>query len=449
MDAGLTLLRRIALAATLMAATCGVGLAQTSSILYDPDSDDDNSEADVRERPEIDGTYDASISDDDIIVVPNYVRSHLGIEFNGADWRHLRDHLRSGDRKFNIVHIGDSHLQADIATQLTRELLQMDYGNGGRGLITPLRLSGTNEPWNYGFKSNISWSAEQFMKFPWSEMGFTGCAITARSPKGYIELSTSDKNDWNPFNAVTIFHSGDLGVVSVTDDSGCEQPFQLSANENSTTIHLSRGTRLARINIDSPQERLTIYGAYLEAGKPGLVYNVIGHNGATFQTYNRISHFGGDLSELRPDLVVVSLGCNEAFGKFNELSFTNQIDQLVKSIRSGNENVAILLTTPMECQRRVTTYTRARRRSRRRVAHTSFSVNSNVALVRDAINRYARKNGLAVYDFYSAAGGAGASAKWVADGLYSKDHIHLSGKGYKLQGKLLYDALSRALSDKD
>lgn len=444
MDAS-TLLKMFRNTAVYMAVSVAVSFhvqAQTSgSLLY---SADDEAQTQMRENPEIDTA--GSLDDDDNIIVPSYVNDRMAITTNGADWSKLRMKLKNG-KSVNVVHIGDSHLQADIATQVTRELLQFDYGNGGRGLVTPLRLSGTNEPWNYSFKSDLDWEVERFMKYPWGDMGFTGCAITSRRPQGYVEVATSDRNDWNPFNSVTFYHSGEMKVEGVEDENGNELRFQESVNGYSTTLHLAKNVRLARVKLNG-NEPLTLYGAYLAAGKPGLVYNVIGHNGATYQTYNRINGFGSNLSELSPDLVVISLGCNEAFGSFNDLAFLDQVDKLVKSIIEHNKDAAILLTTPMECQRRVTTYGKRSKKSRRRVAHTSFAVNTKVQNVRAALLRYAKQKGIAIYDFYNVAGGDGASAKWINDGLYSKDRVHLSGKGYHLQGKLFYDALSKELEIK-
>ena len=38
-------------------------------------------------------------------------------------------------------------------------------------------------------------------------------------------------------------------------------------------------------------------------------------------------------------------------------------------------------------------------------------------------------------------GGYGAMGKWYAAGLSAKDRVHYSGKGYQIQGDLLYTAL--------
>ena len=72
------------------------------------------------------------------------------IELNGDDWSTLRKALKNAkswnDGKFQVVQIGDSHIQPDIMTAQVRNSMQDKWGNGGRGLIPAFNLAKTNEP---------------------------------------------------------------------------------------------------------------------------------------------------------------------------------------------------------------------------------------------------------------------------------------------------------------
>ena len=81
-----------------------------------------------------------------------------------------------------------------------------------------------------------------------------------------------------------------------------------------------------------------------------------------------------------------------------------------------------------------------------KVRHRGYSINNNVSEVRDAILKYGRQNGISVYDWYDVAGGKGISADWINAGLYGSDRIHHTSKGYRLQGYMLYKALSEAFN---
>lgn len=68
------------------------------------------------------------------------------------------DSLRLGQkRQLNIVHIGDSHIQADWWTGYLRIRLQEQFGAAGRGLIFPYTLAGTNSPTDIRAGSNQAW----------------------------------------------------------------------------------------------------------------------------------------------------------------------------------------------------------------------------------------------------------------------------------------------------
>ena len=102
----------------------------------------------------------------------------------------------------------------------------------------------------------------------------------------------------------------------------------------------------------------------------------------------------------------------------------------------------------MECQKKVTRTTRRRvRRGKYRSRKTTaFVTNRRVAEVRNVILRYGRDHKLPVWDLYVIAGGEGASAKWIADGLMNpRDHVHCLKSGYELRGALLSDALLKQL----
>jgi hypothetical protein len=55
--------------------------------------------------------------------------------------------LEAGLRpRVSVVHIGDSHIQADWFTGYVRRALQRRFGRAGRGLVFPYRAAGTHGP---------------------------------------------------------------------------------------------------------------------------------------------------------------------------------------------------------------------------------------------------------------------------------------------------------------
>lgn len=414
------------------------------------DEEEEDSDRDERENPVI----IPEEADDIDIPIPTFIKRNANhIIYNGADWGRLRDAFEhSQEAPVSIVHIGDSHVQADINTGTVRELLQYDFGNAGRGLISPLRICGTNQPRDYVFQSRNSWNAVKLMNNSWMQtVGFTGTSIRPASSSSEITIGTLDTDDYNPFSSTTIFHNGKFTVKEVTDDSGNPLHFRAIPSRDYTQIILSSLATKINVSFASAGD-LTLYGATLSGDRPGVFYHSIGNNGATYDSYNRIGSVGVGLNPLHPNLVIISLGTNEAFGRQDTGRFKNSIHRLVSNIRSANPDALILLTTPMECHKSVTTKkrTRVRRKKGRKatyrtVTSKSYAVNNNIAPLRKAILDYGRENGVAVYDWYEVAGGAGASSSWISSNLFAKDRVHHTYKGYNLQGRLLYDAIMDAL----
>lgn len=435
-------------------------LAQTPTSQPDPDEEEvdeevdeeliDAEQRDVRENPIIEGD-----DDDWVITAPSFInRKKNHISFNGADWTALRAALAQSEiSPFSIVHIGDSHLQADISTAQLRNLLQYDFGNAGRGLITPLKITGTNQPVDFAFTSTNSWTAAKLMNSKWPHtMGFTGVSISPTKRSSNFTVSTSEREDYNPFSTMVVFHGGQFYVTGVTDSEGNSLPFVATPSKDYTYIQLTDEVTSVQVFFDSAGD-LTLYGVSLQSNRPGIFYHVIGNNGAAYSTYNRIGTEGAGVAPLHPDLVIISLGTNEAFGRVDASSLTREIDCLIANIRAANPNAQFLLVTPMECQKSVVTTKKVKkkRKGRRRSRTTtrkvrSYTVNPNIAKVREIIMDYGEKNHIAVYDWYTVAGGSGASTKWINEGLFGHDRIHHTHKGYSLTGELLYEALTEAFN---
>ena len=345
------------------------------------------------------------------------------IMLNGDDWSGLIANLRSRHRanhKFTIVHIGDSHIQPGVVSDEVRRALQERYGNGGRGLLSPLALASTNQPGDYTLRSSSSISSSSRMLSQGSVPLGSMTGVQVKFAGGATTLSIGTRGAGDEFYRIMMFHSrGDRFTVSQQG----RQLKSVAISDYATSYVLSSLSDTARLHLEGNGY---LYGIRLLNSKRGVVVDCIGNNGATYSSYCNIGGFASQLRDLEPQLVIISLGTNEAHGRFSSL--TTYIDKLLSSIRRECPNVKFLLTTPLETQQQ---------HSR------GYSIQSNVAEVRDMIVNYGRSHKIAVWDFYRVGGGAGASGKWISSHHMSSDRIHLTDAGYHLQGKLLAKALLR------
>lgn len=360
------------------------------------------------------------------------------IDFNNADWGNIHQLINDIDSTtLTIVHLGDSHLQADIATSHTRKLLQNKYGDAGRGLIIPFKMANTNEPRDYKITSSNTWTASTLMRQPWlCPMGFTGISLSPCSQSADLTISTCSRTHKQTFQSVRLFKKGDIAINQV-NTSKCDS-CQIYYENDYVDLLFSDTTSCINLNLECTKS-VSIFGADLATYNTGIIYHTIGNNGATYDNYNRIPDFADQLSVLSPDLIIISLGANEAFGNMSDIAIRNSIDKMVTDLKNANPLATILLTTPMECCKRHYVKRKGQRRYR------TYIANEKTHLVRQVILDYARDNNIAVYDWFKIAGGKGASEKWVKDSLLSRDRIHSTAKGYELQGTLFYLALQKGI----
>ncbi len=366
------------------------------------------------------------------------------ITMNDHSWRRLAEKFEKINNEghcVRIVHIGDSHIQAEGNTSQVRKHLQQRYGNGGRGLIIPFRIAGTNQPLDYKLSSSTPLTSAKLLKTPWTtKMGFTGISLAA--PQSPFTLSLSVEQ---PFIKLIIHGSGNIDVTSV-HSNGHNIAFVDTKTPDGTAVILDEKLTSVQITITAPGAN--IYGIELLNNTAGVVYSAIGNNGATFASYTQIPDMGRGVATLHPDLVILALGTNEAFGKMSDATFYNTIRALINEIKQYNPHAEFLLVTPSECQRSVYSTVRTGRRKRRRTRRIrNFAVNTNVARMAEVIRKYGIENDIPVYDFYKVAGGSGASDHWAKNRLLSGDRIHRTWSGYRLEGDLLYDALVHAIDN--
>jgi lysophospholipase L1-like esterase len=340
----------------------------------------------------------------------------------------------ANDRCVNIVHIGDSHIQADYMTSIIRRQFHRDFGNAGRGLIVPLRVARTNEPNNFKTASNVTWKSKRCV-FPDQPLpiGVGGVTIESDDPAANLEIFMNDLWLDYGFNSLALFYQKDASSFdfSVRDLQGRELAF-ISAQDNDSSRDISTASwselvnavNIQSVKTNESQTKALVYGAVLRNSNNGVLYHTIGVNGAKYKHYNEAKHFASQTAGLKADVFIISLGTNESIDYPNvDRTFTNQVDALVRSLKSYNPKAVFILVTPQDVFRR------------------KNRPNPGIRNVRDQIIRYAVENGLAFYDLYRAMGGEDSAKRWSENSLLRPDGVHLTKEGYEYQGNLFYQAL--------
>jgi lysophospholipase L1-like esterase len=418
------------------------------------------------------------------------------------------DSLERGEiRQVKIVHIGDSHIQADFFSGEIRRLMQQRYGNAGRGFVFPYKAARTNGPGDYTSGSYGNWESRRMVIASGSPaIGIGGITLSSSDSNSLLFLSIKENEPKNQlFDKVTVFRQPgmsffDLGLgtqlpvspsaARTVEHSGkhtvkageslglIARRYQTSVPQlkkwNSLRSDLIRPGQILVVGItyksemslqnesyndvfcipsETPGQGVTcllpelsgslylrnlpgsplqkngiIYGLSLENSREkGILYHSIGVNGAQYVHYNQAEYFSGQLSTLSPDLVIISLGTNEAFARdLTEEQLYQAIDSLVSRLSAENPEACFILSTQPD------SYLKRKYKNARNM------------MIRETIAGYADARYTGLWDLNTVMGGYGSISDWLQNGLSSKDKVHFSAAGYRLQGQLFFNALMKS-----
>ncbi len=343
------------------------------------------------------------------------------------------------DRKLNFYHLGGSHLQADIYTQVFRSSLQSYWEDvcGERGQVFPFSLAGTNNPSNYRFRSPNKWKGYRSVTNRPVNLKYGLNGIIATCHDSVIRLTFSyDRTNVRPeFSSFRIMHnSGNMpySIHLLNKNVGIEE---IVSNKESgyTTYFLS--TEIDSLSLEftrkkNSTEPLEFYGLTLMNNEPGASYSSVGVNGASLSTYLENELFEEQMCLYTPDFFAFSVGTNDAnvsASSFDQLLYKSNLEQMILKVLHCNPDCAILLTVPNDA------------------FYQKKYPNPNLKNLREMIIQLAERYKLAVWDFYGVMGGSGSSKHWLINGLMQPDLVHFSGLGYNLKGQLYFDAFLKLL----
>ena len=345
-----------------------------------------------------------------------------------------------GEGNVNIMHIGGSHVQAGVFTQQFRDNLLSISPDliGGQYFVFPFSAGGTNNPSHYKVSSTGTWTycRNAVRKETDKRMGLAGAAITTDDPTASVSIMTREKfpTDLTPnfdFNKVTVIGFSETeNVVPVLGFNGKTIHGQYDKRKSTYTFSLPDFTDSICIQFNSVPGEFTLTGILLENDMPGISVHGVGVNGASVPSYLRCDDFERDLNLIRPDLIIFSIGINDASEKnFEKNTFKRNYDELIRVIRRVNPDCALLFMTNNDSYKKV----RVKRK-------THYEVNLNGKIVEDAFIEMGKKYNAAVWNQFDIMGGLKSMQDWENAGLAKKDKVHFTNEGYRLLGDLFYNA---------
>ncbi|MCB0478071.1 MAG: hypothetical protein KDC84_07905 [Crocinitomicaceae bacterium] len=341
----------------------------------------------------------------------------------------------------NFYHIGGSHIQADVYSNFIRSYLLNVYpGCGGnRGFVFPYKTANTNNPFNYKVILSGEWEGGRCSVFKdtllWGLAGVTGGTTDSiaglefdldRKDIYHFESDTV-KIYYKDWDSVYTWRSKDTNFKIVEYIRGDFETLILGSETHKELIDLEV------VKHDTGTYRpIQVLGFEFTSGAPGITYNSIGANGASFTSYTRCELFYPMLQRMPPDVFIMSVGTNDAYmkpAKYDSLKYATNLTNMMDSILLINPNCAFILTVPND------SYYRRKYK------------NPNTIQQENAILAIAKKYNCVVWDFFEIMGGLGSAQDWYENKLMPYDRIHFTRQGYRIKANLFIEALEKYRRD--
>ena len=390
--------------------------------------------------------------------------------------------------KVRIIHIGDSHIQADLFSGKMRSLLQEKFGNAGLGFTFPYNLASTNGNHYIKYSSSIPFSNYRNVKpEDGKPVGLSGIALYTDKNDFAIELNVRDKS--YVFNSIKIVASkGNFNLAKTAKNIVIESSkpkviyhkiksgealsiiadkYNCSVSEIKSANNLRSNTIQAGKTLRIPtDEKEPVKITKSEFISVTIFEDKYSYNYFSEESLDKIYITSNDkttgfslngiiLENNNSGIVYSAVGVNGAKASdylkyplfFKQLQAV-EADLVVISLGTNesfdNRETAVIYTELKEMMLSI-----KKQNPKVEILLTTpppslFQKkypNTFVASYTKAINEFAEKNNYAVWDMYKNMGGLYSVNSNAKKGLMSRDKVHYSKLGYELQGELFFKAL--------
>jgi lysophospholipase L1-like esterase len=335
--------------------------------------------------------------------------------------------LQAGD-PVHILQFGDSHTASDDWANAIRVAAQAKYGDGGPGFVQAGHPYKGYRRFDASGVSSPLWKTEGTMAIHGDpNQGLSGISISTEAAGQTVELTASGE-------ALEIFYLQQPGggQVELTIDGQSAGAFTTDGDlgPGQSEYSLPPGPhQLSLRTLNFAPVRL--FGWALD-NKQGVTVETLGINGAQAHVILDWNEqiWAAELNRRNPSLVILAYGTNEANSHlWTAEQYRADLIAIIERIRHATPAASILMIGPPDCGRL------------RPLLHLSEVI--------DIQREIAAAQHVAFWDWRLHMGGPGIVKRWVVAGWSQQDYIHLTSEGYRMLGKMVFDAISYEQTGKD
>lgn len=349
----------------------------------------------------------------------------------------LMQKLKNTNKKrVHVLHIGDSHVQADIFTHEARTLLGGSFGYAGRGMVFPYTTARTHTAADYRCYHTGRWYyARNVERNPDLPLGVTGITSKTYDSNAQFKLKFKEGAIRDDYTQIKILcrrvpESFDIRIIGGNDTAVLDV---FSEQQDSLTDliigSLTKGYDeylFELVSNDSSQKSFEIYGISIEsADDRGLLYTSVGINGAGHYSIMRENRLPQHLETLQPDAIILDIGANDFYrGGMNKDKFKGNLISIIEMFKTYVPDAVIILSNSQD------------------ILRGGYSVRA-CSIFSLMISEVAENENVAFYDWYRVAGGNHSMKIWKSLHLANRDGVHLTRDGYELKGALIYQSFGK------
>ena len=147
--------------------------------------------------------------------------------------------------------------------------------------------------------------------------------------------------------------------------------------------------------------------------------------GTRFQNYYNSLPFQQYLAANQPDLLIISLGTNDAYSGVSINVMNTQMQELISLVKKASPNSVLLFTTPPDELKPI----------------SATDGGSRLEQVRNTIIQNCIANSIPYWNLYYVMGGFNSMRTWQRWGFAASDNVHYTGNGYTVFGRLLAESI--------
>jgi lysophospholipase L1-like esterase len=362
---------------------------------------------------------------------------------DGPALAHFHEALRKlsagedDDGKVRVLVYGASHTQADVYPGYLRAYLQARFGNGGQGFVSVVKVNKWFRYADLSIEESKGWVCEHAQRSSSRKDGYYGLLGACGSA-----TNKKHKTSLIPRHEAVIASNYELwylaqpsgGRLELFVDGNKQGLLDTEADAIGPGYHgfaVDPGAHTIEVKAKGDGE-IRLFGLVMESESPGVVVDTLGIAGT--RASNMLDWdqdiWTDNVRRRDPDLYILAYGTNEATDDDQPISdYRRQLREVLTRLRNAAPDASCLLLGPGDFPREI--------------EEDVWVPRPRVIEIIEVQRDLAYEMGCGFWDTLAFMGGVNSMHTWATSSpqMASRDHIHLTKRGYVRMGMAVTDAM--------